>query len=69
MRPVPDGCPDVDTPWGEVCRTCGQRLPDPVTGPPVGRTDRGLFLNVSASEARLLGRRLQQAGDALEVVA
>lgn len=29
--------------------------------------DRGLFLTLSAEEARLLGRRLQQAGDALLV--
>lgn len=20
-------CPDTETPWGEVCRTCGHRLP------------------------------------------
>jgi ParB family chromosome partitioning protein len=31
--------------------------------------DRGLFLTLSPAEARLLGRRLQQAGDALQVVA
>lgn len=29
--------------------------------------DRGLFLSLSVDEARLLGRRLQQAGDALAV--
>lgn len=29
--------------------------------------DRGLFLSLSADEARLLGRRLQQAGEALAV--
>jgi hypothetical protein len=54
-RRVPDGCPDVDTPWGETCRTCGQRLPDPVSGPPVGRTDRGLLFPSGSSAG--LGER------------
>jgi hypothetical protein len=22
-------CDDVDTPWGAICGTCGQRLPNP----------------------------------------
>ena len=25
-----DGCPDTEMPWGEICRTCGRRLPKPL---------------------------------------